>query len=120
MHEIGFLSNVLAIFLTVLLGLAIVSDVHRDLRRLVSGRNVALLGIVSWYCLESVMLPRHVSESFSQGQYNGGLLCVGVAALCFLLGYHGTRGFQGFRGLARQVSYLEDRRALWTVVVVGA
>jgi oligosaccharide repeat unit polymerase len=98
-----------------LLAVALFADIRRDLRRLLSGRNVVLLGIVSWFLLEALKLSPEVS-TYSQDQYNFGVLCVVLATLSFLAAYHATSGWKRFDAIAARVCILDDHRILWRLV----
>jgi hypothetical protein len=105
--------------LTAALALAVLADVRRDVRRLLRGRNVVLLGLFAWYLLEALQRPK-VLAAFPQAHYHFGLALVALAGVCFLLGYHRTRGCAALGRLGNRVSNLEDRGRLWKLVVVGA
>jgi hypothetical protein len=113
------LSAAPAYFLTALIGLALWADIRHDLCRLVSGRNVVLLGIGAWYLLEAIMLPDGLSR-YTQAQYNGGLFYVFLAFTAFLLGYHYTRGCSLLPAMGETITFFDDEKWLWRLVVIGA
>lgn len=113
------LSNTPAILLAGGLIAAIVANTGWDLRRLVSGRNVVLAGIGSWFALEAVTLPAALA-AFTQEEYTAGVLAVAASAASFLLGYHCTRNGHLFRRLGGMVRRLDDHDLLWRVVLAGA
>lgn len=120
MHAGGVSSNLYAMGLGLLLTTLIAFDVRDDVRRLLTGRNVVLAGILAWYVLECLMLPADLRTSYTQSQFDLGVLCVALAAGCFLLGYHETAGCPWFPRLAEQVCWLDDVRWLWRFVAIGA
>ncbi len=101
---------------SLLITIALIADVCHDLRRIVSGRSVVLLGIASWFLLEAVKLSPEVL-TYQQDQYNFGVLCVVLATLAFLAGYHWTSGCKWFEKAASKVSILDDHRLLWRLVL---
>jgi oligosaccharide repeat unit polymerase len=105
-----------AIWTTVLVAIALVVDLQHDIRRLVSGRSVVLLGIGSWFLLEALTLSPSV-RAYSQDQYNAGVCYVALAVAGFLAGYHLFRGCPAFVPMAAQVRVLDDPRLLWRVVL---
>ena len=111
------LSTLPAVGATLLLVVALVADVRHDLRRLVSGRSVVLLGILSWFLYEALKETRGLT-GYLQSEYNFGILCVVLAIGAFLLGYHHTKGCQLFEPIARRVIVLDDSRVLWRLVLV--
>ena len=108
-----------AVLLAGLLLAALVADVRKDLSRLVMGRNVVLFAICAWYLLEAIMLPEAL-RSHPQEEYTLGVLYVGLAAAGFLLGYHLTPGCTLFGNLAETITFFDDEKWLWRLVVIGA
>jgi len=108
-----------AYLLAVLVAVAILADVRHDLTRLVSGRNVVLLAIGAWYLFEMVMLPAAL-RSHTQEEFNLGVCYVGLAFLSFMLGYHYTSGCSLFLAMGKRISFFDDERWLWRIVLVGA
>jgi oligosaccharide repeat unit polymerase len=119
MDPLNELSVLPAVGLGLLLLAALVADVRTDLRRLVSGRGVVLVGIASWYLLEAIKCPEEL-RTYDQAAYNTGLLAVVLALAAFLAGYHYTRGCAFFPALGRQVAFFEDRARLRKIVLIGA
>ncbi len=111
----GSLSNLPALMAAALFAGLLIADIRYDLRRLVSGRSVVLVGIGSWYLFEAINLSPEVL-TYNQSQYNYGILCVVLAAISFLGGYHLTRGWKGFVAVASRVPTLDDHRILWRLV----
>jgi oligosaccharide repeat unit polymerase len=105
--------------LVALLAWAVFVDIRVDLCRIVSGRNVVILAIGAWYLLEAIMRP-DVLRTYDQGQYNFGILCVGLAFLAFLMGYHWTSGCSLFASLGGQITFFDDAKWLWRLVLIGA
>lgn len=112
------LSNASAIALAVVLLFAIFANTGTDLRRLMSGRNVVLVGIASWFLLEAIMLPAGLAP-YSQSEYTLGVVAVGAAIGAFLLGYHQTYGCPAFPQIGRVVRPLDDPALLWRLVLTG-
>ena len=116
-HSLSILPAVAA---TAILAIALIADVCcRDIRRLVSGRSVVLLGIASWYLFEALTLSPEVL-TYDQGQYNFGIVCVVLAMAGFLAGYHGSAGCKLFEPIAARVQILDNPRVLWRLVVFCA
>jgi oligosaccharide repeat unit polymerase len=113
------LSTLPAIGATVILLVAIVADIRHDLRRLVSGRSVVLLGILSWFLFEALTETRGL-VGYTQSEFNFGVLCVVLAIGAFLVGYHFTKGCGAFEPIAKKVRQLDNPRLLWRLVVICA
>lgn len=105
-----------AVGATLLLATAILLDIRQDVRRLVRGRNVVLLGIFAWFLLEALTLSPGLRD-YKQTEYNYGIFCVLVAMLCFLVGYHASLGCTWFGPAAERVALLDDPKLLWRVVL---
>jgi oligosaccharide repeat unit polymerase len=108
-----------AIGTTLLLAIVLVADVRHDIRRLVSGRNVVLLGIFSWFLFEALTLSPEVRQ-YNQGQYDFGIFCVVISIVAFLAGYHLTKGCGFFEPIAAKVCVLDNSRVLGRLVVCCA
>src|SRR5947209_2400679 len=106
MPELHDLSSMPALLMVGLLLAALIADMRKDLCRLISGRNIVLCAIGSWYLLEAVMLPEALRD-YTQGQYNVGLIHVGLALFGFLTGYHYTSGCLIFRSLAEKITFFD-------------
>jgi oligosaccharide repeat unit polymerase len=119
MDDLNSISAIPASLLALLLVWAIWADVRDDLCRLVSGRNVVLCAIAAWYLLEAVMLPPGL-RLYSQAQYNLGLFYVAIALGGFLLGYEFSSGCSLFAQLGEKITFLDDQKWLWRLVVLGA
>jgi oligosaccharide repeat unit polymerase len=104
---------------TLLATAALVADLRHDLRRLVQGRSIVLIGIFSWYLLESLTLSPAI-YAYPQATYDYGILAVAAAIVAFLVGYHATAGCPWFLPMAAKVSALDDPRMLWRVVALSA
>ena len=98
--------------LAVVTGLIVV-DCRRDIRQLVSARNVFLLTIVAWFLLEACLLPVAVQE-YDQPTHVLGLMSVGLCVIGFLGGYAGSRG-GAFDGLFRRLVSVDSPRVIWGV-----
>lgn len=97
--------------------IAIFRDLRGDLRRIARARNVVLIGMIAWFLLEGITLSPGLRQ-FDQSTYNFAVLCVLLALVAFLVGYHGTRGTRWFDGVGRTMSRLDDPEVLWKVVLV--
>lgn len=95
----------------------IVFDCRRDVRQLVSARNVFLLTIMAWFLLEASLLPKELL-TFSAGAYVFGLMCVGVCITAFLGAYHGVTGGV-FDSTFRRLADIDNPRVLWTVFILA-
>jgi oligosaccharide repeat unit polymerase len=113
------LSTVPALGAALIVAIALLADVRHDIRRIMSGRSVVLLGIASWFLLEAIALSPEVLH-YDQSQYNFGVLCIVLATLSFLAGYHGTKGCKWFEPVAARVRVLDSPRMLWRLVVFCA
>ena len=109
------LDNTFGWVATLFVVIALFADLRHDIRRLISGRSVVLVGILCWYLLEAVKLSP-VLDTYSQATYNLSVFYVVVATIAFLAGYHLTTGCRYFDPLAHAVSILDDRRMLWALV----
>jgi oligosaccharide repeat unit polymerase len=110
------LSTIPALAATLLLAIALFADLRHDIRRLVRGRNVCLLGLFAWFLLEALTESGEL-RGYSQGDYNLGVFSVVLGILGFLLGYHGTTGCPLFEPMAARVTVLDDPQVLWRVVL---
>ena len=108
-----------AYLLAAVFALALWADLRHDLCRLVSGRNVVLVAMAAWYLLEAIKLPDEL-RSYTQAQYNGGLFHVFLAFTAFLLGYHYTSGCSFFPALGEKITFFDDEKWLWRLVLIGA
>jgi oligosaccharide repeat unit polymerase len=120
MNDLHNISNIAAYLLAAILAWAIWSDIRRDLCRLITGRNVVLFAIGSWYLLEAIMLPAKLRSLATQEMYNLGIFYVGLAAAAFLLGYHYTKGCSVFPAMGEKVTFFDDETWSWRLVVFGA
>jgi hypothetical protein len=115
LHDI---SAIPACLVTLFVALAVWADIRADPCRLVSGRNVVLCSIGAWYLLEALMLPDGL-RVYNQAQYNLGLVYITLAIAGFLLGYHRTKGCSYFPALAEKITFFDDEKWLWRLVIVG-
>ncbi len=110
-------SNAMAIMAVAGILLAILADVHKDVRRLISARNLGLFTLVAWFLYEAITLPEEVA-AYSQDHYN---LCVGyvlLAAVSMLAVYHSLRGGM-FDDFASRVYRADRPDILWLIFLVG-
>lgn len=98
---------------------ALLSDLRRDVRRLVRGRSVVLIGIVSWFLLEGIQLSP-VLRTFSQATFDFSIFCVALSLVGFLIGYHLLRPSAFFEPVAQQLVELDNPDRLWRVIVACA
>jgi oligosaccharide repeat unit polymerase len=113
------LSNTPAIVATLVLLGALGANTGGDPRRLLSGRNVVLVGIASWFLFEALTLPEALTV-YTSGEYTLGVAAVVASMLAFLLGYHGSGGCAAFPQFGRTVRRLDDPELLWRLVLTGA
>ncbi len=104
--------------LTVLLGLILAADLYRDVTRLVTARNVVLVGIFAWYLLEALQLPEQV-QAYGRDATDYALIIVGLAMWCFLYGYRIGR-VHLFDAIGTRLVRLRDRNLQWRVLLLGA
>ncbi len=102
---------------TALLAGAVYYDVRRDVRRVVSARNVVLFGLFVWYLLEAVQGPPAVFQ-YGATAYEYAVLLVMLAAASFLVGYHHSSA-KWFDGCGRRVARLGDREFRRQTLIVG-
>jgi hypothetical protein len=117
--DLSELSAISAYLLAAVLGLAIWADVRHDICRLVTGRNVVLVAMAAWYLLEAIMLPEGLRR-YTQEQYNLGIFYVGLAFTGFLAAYHYTSGCPFFPALGEKITFFDDEKWLWRLVLAGA
>jgi oligosaccharide repeat unit polymerase len=110
------LSILPAIGAAVLVAIALVADVRHDIRRLLCGRSVVLLGIASWFLLEALTLSPELVK-YNQADYDFGVWCIVLSVVGFLAGYHGLKGCPVFAPMAARVRLLDDPRLLWRIVL---
>jgi oligosaccharide repeat unit polymerase len=101
----------------VLLVVAVYHDVRRDVRRLISARNVVLFGIFVWYVLEALQAGPAVFQ-YGMAAYERGILMVMLAAAAFLAGYHRSSA-TWFDGVGRRVSRLGEWEFRCRTLVAG-
>jgi len=101
----------------VLLVVAVYHDVRRDVRRLISARNVVLFGLFIWYLLEAIQGPPEVFR-YGATAYKYAVFLVMLAAASFLAGYHGSSA-RWFDGCGRRVARLGDRDFRRQTLIVG-
>lgn len=88
---------------------AVFYDVRRDIKRLISARNVVLFGLFIWYLLEAIQAGPAVF-AYGVDAYEQAVFLVIVAAACFLFGYHRSSA-RWFDRWGRHVARLQD----WSV-----
>jgi oligosaccharide repeat unit polymerase len=101
-------------YLLLLVVLSLIAfDCRRDVRQIVSARNVFLLTIIAWFLLEACLMPRELLK-YTQSEHLLGLMGVGSAVGAFLLGYYATRG-GAFDGVFRRLVTIDSPRVIWGV-----
>ena len=104
------ISNVLAYaVLAIIVGL-ILFDCRRDIRQLVSARNVFLLTLICWFVIEALLAPK-VLEIFSQDTFDTGVFCVLLCTCSFLAAYSSVHGGV-FDPVFRRLESLDNPRLL--------
>jgi len=96
-----------------ILAMIIAYDCRRDIRQLVSARNVFLLTIAAWFLLEACLLPDDLYR-YTQFEHLLGLMAVAVCVTGFLAGYTGSRG-GAFDGMFRKLVAVDRPRVIWGV-----
>jgi hypothetical protein len=98
--------------------MALFVDLRRDVTRLLSARNVVLLGIFAWFLLEPLQLPDAL-QGYGRAANDFGLMLVGLALWSFLYGYGVSRN-RIFEPIGVRLEQLDDRNRLWRVLVLAA
>lgn len=118
-NPVSSLSNFLALLLSAAVIYAIYYDVRNDIRRVIRARNVVLAGILIWYMLEAI-LRKSTLESFTQREYNFGVICVALATVSFLAVYHYWPQPRFLDPVGERLRALDDPEFLWKLVMVGS
>ncbi|HBE71944.1 MAG TPA: hypothetical protein DDW52_27700, partial [Planctomycetaceae bacterium] len=92
-------------------------DCRKDIRQLVSARNMFLITILAWYLLEAWNVPPEI-QRYSQAEYNQGLIGVLVCIFGFVAGYESTRGGI-FDGSFRRMAGIDRPKLMWGVFVAA-
>ena len=107
------ISNVFAYaVLAIVVGL-IAFDCRRDLRQLVSARNVFLITILAWYLLEAIGVPPEISK-YTQEEYNFSLIAVLLCCFSFLIGYSISKGGI-FDSSFRRIAGIDRPKLIWGI-----
>lgn len=114
----GSLSNLAAIALLCGMACLVMVDCGREIRRLVSARNVFILSIAAWYLIEACLLPDAV-RSYSEAEYLFALLMIAGCILAFLAGYHQSRG-GAFDVAFLRLAHVDHPQLLWRVFLAAA
>lgn len=112
----------LARIASAMLAAAIYWDVRSDVRRLVSARNVVLMGLYVWYLLESLQ-GEYACRAWGDAAYAAAAGTVVLAGVFFLLGYHALpAGVPDpvIRGIECLNSWTILRRVLLVGTLIGA
>ncbi len=111
-------TNDAAWLLLAALFVVIASDLRRDPTRLVSARNVVLMGTFAWYLLEALQLPMEV-RAYGADANRFALILVGLTVWGFLYGYRIGR-WRLFDAVGTRIAVLEDPRRQLRVLVLAA
>jgi oligosaccharide repeat unit polymerase len=117
MDPLSHISSAPAYLLLVIVAGSIIFDCRRDVRQLVSARNVFLLTIIAWYLLEACIVPDEL-QKYDQAEYVSALMCVAVSVLSFLIGYSTSRGGV-FDGIFNRLAGVDSPRLMWTVFLLA-
>ena len=117
MERLSQLSNSSAVALLVVCVGLILYDCRRDIRQLVTARNVFLLTIMAWFLLEACLIPKQL-QHFSTKIYSFGLICVGVCIVSFVTGYGSTKGGV-FDPVFRRLANIDNPKVLWGVFIIA-
>ena len=115
MESLNGASNSVALAMLAVCAGLILYDCRRDIRQLVSARNVFILTIMAWFLLEASLAPKALAI-FSPGQYHFGLVCVGVCVVSFVLGYGVSRGGV-FDPVFHRLARIDSPRVIWGVFI---
>jgi oligosaccharide repeat unit polymerase len=113
MDQLSHISSTPAYLLLVIIAGLIAFNCQRDVRQLVSARNVFLLTIMAWYLFEACLVPKEL-QKYDQAEYISALMCVVISVFSFLIGYSVTRGGV-FDGIFSRLAGIDSPRLLWTV-----
>lgn len=105
-----------------LVGLAVAAaliavDCGKDIRQLVTARNVFILSIIAWYLVEACLLPDEL-QKYTPAEYSRGILLVLVCIGAFLAVYHNASGGV-FDGAFRRLAAIDRPGLLWQVFVAA-
>jgi oligosaccharide repeat unit polymerase len=104
---------------TGLVACAILYDLRTDIRRALRGRNIVLFCIFSFFLMQGIT-DSSLLEPYSQATFDYAILCVALAVIFFLVGYHATNGWRIFLGFGNRMSRLDDPRLLGRVTFICA
>ena len=107
------ISNVLAYGARAIIVGLIAFDCRRDLRQLVSARNVFLITILAWYLLEAIGVPPEISK-YTQEEYNFSLIAVLLCCFSFLIGYSISKGGI-FDSSFRRIAGIDRPKLIWGI-----
>ncbi len=121
MYDLSSLSTINGYVALAVVAVLIAVDCRRDISELVKSRNVFLLTIIAWFLLEAIIVPDAI-RSYSQGEYDLAILCIGVCVAGFLVGYAYSQG-GAFIPAFRKLAVVDSPRLIWSVfasaVLVG-
>lgn len=111
------LSNLLGLIGLCVVAILILHDIRNDVRRLISGRNIVLGGVIIWYLLEAVILPDEIRQT-TQGVYDFGIFCVLISVFSFVIAYE-ARNQKLFNGFADRLAVLDSPAWMWRMFWAG-
>lgn len=116
MNPLHPISPTPAYFLLAVVACLIVFDCRRDVRQLVSARNVFLITIIAWYVLEAAMVPAKV-VSYGQSSYNLALISVFTCVFSFLISYYVLKGGI-FDPIFKRLASIDNPSVIWKVFLI--
>ena len=111
------ISNGFAYVVTAIIVGLIVVDCIRDLRQLVSARNVFLVTVLAWYLLEAIGVPAEISK-YTQEEYNFSLIAVLLCCVSFLIAYTISKGGI-FDNSFRRIAGIDRPKLIWSVFLLA-
>ena len=115
------ISTVLGQVALVVVAVIILAHIQKDLRRVVTGRNVVLASIIMWYLLEAVTITSATDGEvvgLTQNEYDYGLLCVMLSAISFLIAYE-YRNLKIFDSFGHRLTVIDDLNWQWRIFATG-
>lgn len=111
------ISNLLG-YVTLGLILAMIAfDCRRDIRELVSARNVFLITVLAWYLLEAIGVPDEI-RLYTQEEYHFGLIGILMCCFGFLVAYSVSKGGV-FDGAFGRMAGIDRPKLVWTFFLIA-
>jgi|GEM_PF-1168636 len=104
-----------------ILAIMILAHIQKDLRRVVTGRNVVLGSIMVWYLFEAVTITNANDGEvvgLTQNEYDYGIFCVMLSAICFLIAYE-SRNLKVFDGFGTRLTVIDNLNWQWRIFATG-